>query len=1241
MREEFGLWSGSELLRLQPRVSLPPTNSYISSLIQELSPVLLGFPEDFSSLQFERLEITTSPRASCPHRIYLGTLKGILLQPHRSSYQTVLDTKSLKKNKMATPSSSRSYFATGTITITTFSGRSFDVNPPVPSFIYSPLQETTLIDTKHTDYVKGLFDRTQGASKYTIKARPSRDNINFITPPVTPHVYPQSNGTRAHVNSAFKKFSKRFCNKFYIPDDVSMCISLLFNGATDSCTRILVDKIVSHHSSHASKDNDSHYTIPPSFYFLHTLNAINSDCANVNVHLETFKQVGVGVSASVLRYSLFELGDVYLRILIKSLNEEEASPSLLLDAPSDLVPLTGCHARVLAARIKRMGILPRDGTMSTAIYRLYFNIIEGCIDGLRPIYFDPEMVYSDCVFELKHLVRQGKIVMNREKRKFLEKGGAPATKKRCIVGSECGRVAIVKRDSSSLVLLESEECESDGEDLTFLNKNETALARLLRRLETSDYCSFIDVEDAPGAAGGGASEALVRFFESFMLADQPLLYVFSEYMSVDGFDTAVKRLEKSRGRVVKDELLSYIRKHRNSIKPLHKCRQIHSKSTLRPAIELSLGNDFPFEATVLSIFNRLSALANADRVGKPAHDDVIHEFSPAGYTALAKTFIVLSIKEKTASIPDGEKRELKVLKDLVDIVEVFSRNDDNRFHSYGIVSWLLDPNEGYEYEYPEANIDALFSYILDKLCKYFTEKCRTRLFYENNLFDRVRPDVYSSCVEQYLKKRSFAADSINVAIDAMCYVESGYCALVWIVGNAFPNNEDDKKTAFMRMIRNTVTQSVLSPTEKEPLSPSTSLEVLVEKFPDMCYMAEKDFGVLRECIERKSLAFYEILALPNVSATINCRYRYYGNAPAICLGHLMAETVRHDNFVCAFLKHGADPLVTTDEGENVMHFMARGSPLTNERKPLDSFVCHQECHRLKTDSERVKRLFGARRHYDGATPIMVAVAHRNWCALKNFKKYFLEDDDLSLVFNAAFGRSDCLRTIDVMVLSGMLFPNLFNNGNVTTAKPSVRLLAKAALAGKLYYNGDSPAPLNMVGLTFDEYAYRGVRNIKQAICHNECACKYKFVSGSRVKRGSRRNKNVQSFEHKDDIWCAINYANNATVDQMYSKDCITYWRSFKKEYVELCAAVANNDKETLEKMGRKRGNLTYNHGICAICFNKMDEAVEGLYYIEECDHVYHKLCITEWEKIKRKCPICNTVYVNSVSREDEGVIAHG
>ncbi len=138
-------------------------------------------------------------------------------------------------------------------------------------------------------------------------------------------------------------------------------------------------------------------------------------------------------------------------------------------------------------------------------------------------------------------------------------------------------------------------------------------------------------------------------------------------------------------------------------------------------------------------------------------------------------------------------------------------------------------------------------------------------------------------------------------------------------------------------------------------------------------------------------------------------------------------------------------------------------------------------------------------------------------------------------FNTAFGRSDCLRTIDVMVLSVMLFPNLFNQGNATTAKPSTRLLAKAALEGKLYYNGDSLAPLSTLGLTFNEYTYRGVRNIKQAICHNRCACKFASVS-----RGKRRNKKVLSFEHKDSIWCALNYANNATFDQMYSEGyCIT------------------------------------------------------------------------------------------------------
>ncbi len=108
-----------------------------------------------------------------------------------------------------------------------------------------------------------------------------------------------------------------------------------------------------------------------------------------------------------------------------------------------------------------------------------------------------------------------------------------------------------------------------------------------------------------------------------------------------------------------------------------------------------------------------------------------------------------------------------------------------------------------------------------------------------------------SCIKQYLKKRAFVTDSINTAIDAMCYVESGYSILVWIVRNAFRNNEDGKKAAFMRMTRNTVAQQVSSsfiPTfntkEERPPSPLTSLEVMVETFPDICYMTDKDFGVL-------------------------------------------------------------------------------------------------------------------------------------------------------------------------------------------------------------------------------------------------------------------------------------------------------------------------------------------------------------------------------------------------------------
>ena len=1163
---------------------------------------------------------------------------------------------------MATPSS---------VTTTDAAAATTTITATTPSVLRN------LRNKKHVNSIKKVFDglrrddefRGRGISTFIIKAKPSRDNINFITPPVTPHVYPVSPRDIFDSIITFEKFSERFCSKFYIPDDVSMCISLFFNREwrrENSYNSIheLVSKIVNHHSLYVSKDNDSN--IPPSFYFLHVLNAINSaDWANMEIGLETlkgtFKEVGVRVSASVLRYSLFELNDVYLRILIESLNNEGAPPSLLLDAHPDLAPLTGCHARVLAARIKRMGILPKDGTMSTAIYRLYFDTIERCSDDLCPIPFDSDMVYSDCVFELKHLVRQGKITMKTEKKRLLvveKEGDAPASKRRCVVSSEGGRVTIVKKDlSSSLLPLESES-DDDGEELVaFLSENETALARLLKRLETSSYCSYIDMEDAPGACGGnngdggGAKEMLVRFFES-VLSDWPLLFVFGKYMSIDGFNTAVRILERNKGGAVEEEkLLSDIRKHRNAIEPLHKCGQIHTKSTLRPAIELSLGKDFPFEATVLSIFNRLSAFANDCRKGRPADDDVLNEFSPAGYTSLAETFIAMSIRKKTVSIRNGEERELKVLKDLVDMVEVLSRNnsDNNRFHFYGLVSWLLDPGEGYKYQYPEANRDAFFSYVLDKLCNYFTEKGgRTRSFYEKNLFDKVKPDVYSSCIKRYLEKRAFAADVINAAIDAMCYVESGHCALVWIIRNAFPDNEDGKKTAFMRMIRNTVAQMAppSSPTtdkERPPL-PSTSLEELVETFPDMCYIADKDFGVLRECIERESLAFHEILALPNVRATINCRYRYYGNAPAICLGHLMVDMVQPDNYVCAFLENGANPLVTTDGGENIMHFMARvPHQRTIENRPLDSSVTSVvnsfwTKNGLAEDSETTKRLFAARRHFDGATPTMVAVAHRNWFALEYFKTHFYVD-----AFRTAFGRSDCLRTIDVIVLSGMLFPNL---EDVTTARPSVRLLAKAALEGKLYYNGGSSAPLNMVGLTMDEYAYRGARNIRLAICHNECLCK---IASDVVQTCNKLNKKVPSFEHKDDIWCALNCASKAIVEEIYySKGWITYCKSFKKEYVQLCTAIADNNREILEKMariGEKRklgGNLTYNDGKCSICYEELDETVDELNYIKECDHVYHKLCITKWEKNRRKrpgkCPTCNTVCEDSTPRRDEDVI---
>ena len=1081
----------------------------------------------------------------------------------------------------------------------------------------------------------------EGADNYIIEEKPSRDNIDFITPPVTSFLYSMTNKTKTHRMSAFQEFSKRFCKKFYIPSDVAMCISLLFSqhGEINTQMKSLVDRIVYHHSSYVSKDKDSHYNIPPSFYFLHALNAINPFCPDLpmRIHPKTLTEMGARVSASALRYSLFELSDVYLSILIKTLNEEKAPPRLLLNAPPDLVPLTECHARVLAARIKRLGILPRDGTMSAAIYSLYFDIIKRCSDGPRPATFDPDMLSSGCVFELQRLVRQGKIIMKTEKKRKLSKkkevpaGEVPVTKRRCVVGSHGRGIAIVKMDSSSLVPLE----EYENSELAFLNKNETALAQLLDRLETCGYYSIIGTGTIPSTdgSGGGTKKGLVTFSEP-LLPDQPCAFVFKQNIPYYGPYRPIGVLEKRK----EGTKIHLTRTNRTTNEPLLECRAINFKSTLMPAIELSLGKDFPFEETVLSIVNRLSHIADAIRKGRRVQTDMIGEFSSVGYAVLFRTFVDLS----TTKEPASTERELQVLKDLVDVVEVLSRGNT---HFFGIMSWLLDPVAGYKFNYPKANIDSLFSYVVNKLCKYFAVKGREGIVYENNVFDAVWPHIYSSCVELYLRKRAFAADEINAAIDAMCYVKGGFEALIWIIRNAFPQNEDGKKLAFIRMIRNTVTQSV--PSVGNPPLPSKSLEKLVEIFPDMCFMADKDFGVLRECIEQKSLAFHGILALPNVRATINCRYRYYGNAPAICLGHLMADTVRHDWFVCAFLKNGADPTVTTEEGENAMHFMARGPPLMDAGRPLDligkcvlAYNPREEWLKLRMDSEKTKRLFSARRHYDGATPIMVAVAHRNFGALENFKQHFPIDD----FFNTAYGGSDCLRTIDVMVLSGMLFDNVFNRGNVTTAKPSIRLLAKAALKGKLYDNGDSPAPLNRVGLTFDENAYRGVRNIKQAICLNICVCK--FASGRMVQGGSRQNKKVPSFEHKDNTWCSLNYANNAMVEQMYPEEyCITHWRSFKKDYVRLCAAIANNDRETLEKMVRvgeeKRGNLSYSSGKCTICLEVMNEMVEELNCIEECDHVYHKVCITEWEKNKRKCPTCNTVYEKSVPRNYEDFIGQG
>ena len=1018
---------------------------------------------------------------------------------------------------------------------------------------------------KVCDYIRVQLEKNPIASKYIIKVRPTRDNIEFLTPPVKPGYYP------THMNSAFKTFSERFCTKFPIPDDISACISLLFY---DMKTYTKISDGVKHFVNEIIRryQISSDYSIPPSFNFLHAFNAINFDNIT-DINLDNIKKIGKKVSAKILQYSLFELSDEYLSILIGLLDRNEALPSLLLDGPPS--DLTGCHARILADRIHRMKILPKHGIMSTAIYRLYFDIIKGCNNGNlhHPIPFDPNMVYSDCLFELKHLVRQGKIVMKTKKRKLPP---SIIQRKRCVVERYDGMITIVNKDS----LVPPGEYE-----LEFLNENEAALAQLLKRLETySGYCSFIDVEDSPN--GGGAKEALVKFFE-FMIEED--LYITE--ISINGFDIALEILEKNKEEGTMKKLLSEIKIYKKYYCFIHECKEIHSRRTLKPAIELALGNNFPFETTVLSIFNRLSALANANRM----EEDVINQILPGGYTVLAKTFVALSIKEKTKF--NRKETELKVLKDLVDVViKVFSC----RFH--GILSWILND---YRYEYPETNKDAIFSYILDKLYQCFTEKGRMKGFHD--VFDKIDANTYMSCIRKYLQKRAFAADSINIAIDAMCYPENGFAALIWIIKFAFSNNEDGRKTAFMRMIKNTVTQQF--PDENGELLLSKSLEQLVEMFPDMCYIADKDFGVLRECIERKSSLLCKILALPNVKATINCRYRYYGNAPAICLWYLMANIIQQDVFMYYFIINGADPSVTTDEGENVMHFIARGNDLM-AREGLIFFLLWDT---LKKKFEKNKNLFTTRRHYDGATPIMVAVANRNFCALKKFKTVFPEENDWSLAFKTAFGRSDCLRTIDVMVLLGII-----NEGNITTAEPSIKLLVNAALEKKLYYNGNSQAPLNMVGLTFDECAYKGVQDIEQAIIHNECICRFASIN--------------EKIPHKDSIWCALNYA------------IIDNYTYFKKEYVQLCTAITNNDRKTLEMMKRidenkrSRGNMRYSDGTCNICKEDMNELVHELRYIEECNHVYHEFCIKTWENIKKFCPTCKTEYVRSVSKTNDVII---
>lgn len=438
--------------------------------------------------------------------------------------------------------------------------------------------------------------------------------------------------------------------------------------------------------------------------------------------------------------------------------------------------------------------------------------------------------------------------------------------------------------------------------------------------------------------------------------------------------------------------------------------------------------------------------------------------------------------------------------------------------------------------------------------------------------------LYKLTRDHYTSDKSKLLDFLKI----FCNVKHGFEALVQILKDI--DNERLRQLAFIFVVRETLLDkhsheaseyfpSFVSSVPLQMNTPSSNLIFVVDAFPQYCYIEELDFGIIRECLETGE-NLRQVVGLPNVAATINKKYRYYGNSPPVCMCHLSPS------MLLELVLLGADPNVTTGFGENVFHFIARSS----------SSVITQVLHVLSSD--RAKAAIETRRPYDGATPVMVAVANNNVDVVTKMNRIF------NVKMNTAFCQSRSLRTIDVFLLKGPSSTAMDSIRTHSGTVPSLPIIARAALDGKLDYDRPDSIPTYMQGKCFD------ARNYKQ---------KPGYTKQSPYTVSGPVLKNVHGWVYPE---------------SGHSKSILQLFAALKSKNVKAL-------KKVYELSTQWQLKLYNDSHECSICIDRLEYNHQDSAFLE-CGHVFHYECIRF--VTDRKCPNCRKEYTHIMSKRSFEVL---